>query len=686
MKRLVLRTVLPALLAIGLFSGVVYFSFLPSLRDAVMDQKRLMIRELTESAWNILARFEADEQAGRMTRDEAQRGAIEQVRSLHYGQGGKDYFWINTMHPRMIVHPYRPDLEGRDLSNFADPDGKLMFAEMVRLVERDGAGYVSYSWQWKDDPERIVPKLSYVKGFEPWGWILGTGVYTDDVEREVGRVTGRLQAAALAILAVVSLLLAVLLRTSFQAERGRLSAATALRRSEEKYRLLVESAGEAIFMSLGGEGLYANASLLRLTGYERDEFARLDPDSVVRPTAREAESGRRRWQEVMDGTSPPTRYETELVARDGSTVRVLLTISRLDVQGQVGFMAVATRLARPRELDLLTAEDATDLAAANRRLATTAALMISHGEEPVGVCRMLSDNADAAVRRAVELAVAELGPAPTAFDVMLMGSLGRAEVSLLADQDHALVFANEGPDADAHRSYFLALGGRLSRTLEAAGYARCPGGVMAGERACCRSLAEWRTTFSGWIGAQSADDLLRAKIFFDFRSALNEGRLVEELQEHLRREAPGQPRFLHLLARSILQYEPPLGAFGGFALEGGGGEDTFDVKGVMAQIVDYVRLRALQHGVVVAGTRARLAALAANGRLGDETARDLDSGFDFLLGLRLRRQAERLLNRLEPDNRLAPAALTELERRRLKEVFGHLKALQSALDHEFKGG
>ena len=181
MKRLALRAGLPALLAVSLFSGVVFFHFLPTLSRAVMDQKRLMIRELTESSWNILARYEAEERAGRLTREQAQSAAILQVRSLHYGQEGKDYFWINDLQPRMIVHPYRPDLEGEDLSAFADPHGKLIFVAMADVVRREGAGYVDYMWQWKDDPARIVPKLSYVKGFAPWGWIIGSGVYTGDL-------------------------------------------------------------------------------------------------------------------------------------------------------------------------------------------------------------------------------------------------------------------------------------------------------------------------------------------------------------------------------------------------------------------------------------------------------------------------------------------------------------------------
>lgn len=686
MKRLVLRTVLPALLAIGLFSGVVFFSFVPSLGRAIMDQKRLMIRELTESSWNILARFEAEEQAGRLTRAEAQAEAIAQVRSLHYGQEGKDYFWINDLQPRMIVHPYRPDLEGQDLSDFADPHGKLIFVEMVRVVREQGAGYVSYQWQWKDDARRIVPKLSYVKGFAPWGWIIGTGVYTDDVDAEVAAATNRLQAAALIILAVVSLLMVILLRTSFQAERGRLRTAAALRSSEEKYRSLVEAAGESIFMSVGREGLFANASMLHLVGYGRAEFADLDPAHLVRPTSEEQESGRRCWQDIVDGTAAPTRYEAELVHRDGHTVRVMLTLSRVMVQGQPGFMAVATRLAQPRELDLRTVETAEDLAAANARMATMSGLMMSHGADAQQVMRMLSANADHAARKAFELAVAELGPPPAPCELMLMGSLGRGEVSLLADQDHAIIYPDDVADPAQAQQYFLAVGRRLSEILDAAGYPYCDGGIMASEPRCCLSLGGWQQTFTRWIGNLEPDDLLQAKIFFDFRGILDQPTLTDALHHHLRREIARQPRFIHLLARSVLQYEPPLNAFGGFALEVGAGDhDVFDIKGVVAQIVDYARLRALQHGVEASGTLARLEALAGGGHLHGDTARATMDTFAFLMQLRLRHQATQVLERRPPDNRIAPAALDDHERKRLKAAFGQLKTLQTALDQQFKG-
>lgn len=288
-----------------------------------------------------------------------------------------------------------------------------------------------------------------------------------------------------------------------------------------------------------------------------------------------------------------------------------------------------------------------------------AGLMMSHGADALQVSRMLSQNADVAVRKGVELAVAELGPPPAAFEVMLMGSLGRAEVSLLADQDHAIIYPDleEGAD-EAARAYFLRLGARLSAILDAAGYPYCRGGIMSGERRCCQSLGGWQRTFAGWIHTLEAEDLLQAKIFFDFRGALGEPALLDALRDRLAREVAGEPRFLHLLARSVLQYEPPLKTFGGFALEKGEADRaTFDIKGVMAQIVDFVRLRALQHGVAATGTIERLDALAAAGQLRAETAVELAADYRFLMDLRLQRQARRLLDRLEPDNRIEPESL-----------------------------
>lgn len=107
--------------------------------------------------------------------------ALAQIKGLRYGNTGQDYFWINDLEPTMIMHPMNPALDGKKIGEIKDPNGKKLFSLMTDVCKQNGEGYVDYMWPMpgKTDP---VPKLSYVKLFKPWGWIVGTGIYLDDVD------------------------------------------------------------------------------------------------------------------------------------------------------------------------------------------------------------------------------------------------------------------------------------------------------------------------------------------------------------------------------------------------------------------------------------------------------------------------------------------------------------------------
>ncbi|TVP88053.1 MAG: methyl-accepting chemotaxis protein, partial [Pseudomonadaceae bacterium] len=162
-----------------------------------------MTRNLVASTSGVLGHYHQLERDGELTREQAQQAAMEQVRGLRYA--GQEYYWINDMQPRMIMHPTNPALEGEDLSGYRDPDGKALFNEMVAVARRSGAGLVEYRWP-KPGATDPVEKVSYVQLFEPWGWILGSGVYIDDI-----RALFRQQALqALGLVVVVALMLALL--------------------------------------------------------------------------------------------------------------------------------------------------------------------------------------------------------------------------------------------------------------------------------------------------------------------------------------------------------------------------------------------------------------------------------------------------------------------------------------------
>jgi methyl-accepting chemotaxis protein len=175
---------------------------LQQIHGDLYKAKALKTRHVVESAMGVIKHFQGLESGG-LAREEAQKQAMEVIRGLRYDQD--DYFWINDMTPVMVMHPTNPKLEGQNLSGLKDPDGKFLFNEMVALAKKSGSGQVDYRWP-KPGSDEPVPKISYVELFQPWGWILGSGIYVDDVQTEFREQALR----AVGILVVIALLLAAL--------------------------------------------------------------------------------------------------------------------------------------------------------------------------------------------------------------------------------------------------------------------------------------------------------------------------------------------------------------------------------------------------------------------------------------------------------------------------------------------
>jgi methyl-accepting chemotaxis protein len=186
---------------IGLsFIGLLGIAVLDSreLASSLKQQKQIELKHLAELALGIVKEEHAASQKGDIAVADAQKRAMIRVAALRYGNN--DYFWINDMQPRMVMHPMKPELNGSDLSANKDPNGKVLFVDFVNVVRKDGAGFVSYEWP-KPGFERPQPKLSYVVGFAPWNWVIGTGVYIDDLDAQTWASTERsLIAAGLVLL------------------------------------------------------------------------------------------------------------------------------------------------------------------------------------------------------------------------------------------------------------------------------------------------------------------------------------------------------------------------------------------------------------------------------------------------------------------------------------------------------
>jgi len=145
-------------------------------------------------SWNTIICLKKD---NKLTRKEAQEQAKAAIRKLRYGDFRQDYCWINDLNHVLLVHPFRPDLEGTNMYREQDPDGVLIVAEFVKIAREQGQGCITYQWQYYDQQDRLEPKLGCVSLFEPWGWVLGTSIYINDVEsiinqklRQIRLITG----------------------------------------------------------------------------------------------------------------------------------------------------------------------------------------------------------------------------------------------------------------------------------------------------------------------------------------------------------------------------------------------------------------------------------------------------------------------------------------------------------------
>jgi methyl-accepting chemotaxis protein len=153
-------------------------------RDELLDgRKRLLVQEV-ETAWSVIDHY--SRKVGKELEEEkAKVLAMEAIKDLRYD--GSQYFWINDTGPTMVMHPFKPELNGKDLSGTKDPNGIALFVEMAKVVKKSGAGFVPYQWA-KPGSESAVDKLSYVRLHPQWNWIVGTGLYMDDLQAEISRI------------------------------------------------------------------------------------------------------------------------------------------------------------------------------------------------------------------------------------------------------------------------------------------------------------------------------------------------------------------------------------------------------------------------------------------------------------------------------------------------------------------
>jgi CBS domain-containing protein len=318
-----------------------------------------------------------------------------------------------------------------------------------------------------------------------------------------------------------------------------------------------------------------------------------------------------------------------------------------------------------------------------RRLAST---LMAQGIGAETLTQFISTLNDLVTVRVLELTADELEVPTVPMCWIALGSEGRLEQTFSTDQDNGIVFeAGEG-DVEHVRQALLPFARAVNDRLDACGFVRCRGDVMAGNPRWCMTLAEWTRTFSHWIHEPDPRDLLNAAIFFDLRPIYGSEVLAERLREWLLGAAAERPVFLRLMAENALQCRPPLGIFRDFVYDGASKElpHTLDLKMYGTRpFVDAARILSLAHRVPHTNTAERLRAADDAVGFGAESLAGVIDGFYFIHLLRLR-------NQCRPGvpaggmNRVDPRDLNDLDRQVLKQAFRQARRLQArlALDYQ----
>ena len=320
-------------------------------------------------------------------------------------------------------------------------------------------------------------------------------------------------------------------------------------------------------------------------------------------------------------------------------------------------------------------------------------LLVQYLEQEVSISfisTIMTEINDEIIRRCILLAITEMkqsgrGEPPCEFAYLGLGSQGRGEQLLRTDQDSGLIYAdqkNESKDEEV-QAYFLEFAQLVTGKLATAGFAYCPGNMMASNPKWCQPLEKWKAHFGSWINEPKSEHLLHSSIFFDYRSVYGDASLAEQLTEFIFERLEGSQIFLNFLARAALQNPAPLTFFRNFMVERSGEhKNQFDLKArAMMPLTDAARVLVLEaRQGKINNTFRRFEFMAEKEPRNAELYHEAAKAYEYLIRLR----AMIGLQRKDSGRYIKPDELSRLQRILLRNTFTPVKEIQTLLEVRFQ--
>ena len=325
---------------------------------------------------------------------------------------------------------------------------------------------------------------------------------------------------------------------------------------------------------------------------------------------------------------------------------------------------------------IAAATSSKDIADALKTLPTLSNSLLADGVDGHLIAAVISGEYRNALSRAAILAEAMMkGPPPRPYTVLVLGSAGRGESLLAADQDHAIVYADGEKGGKEARAWFKTLGGHISDILDEAGIPYCKGGVMSKNDKWCRSLSGWRKAIGKWVRNATPEDVLSVDIFFDAQPVHGDMSLAAELRKAMADRSTRNADFLKLLAGSAAEANKGTTLLGGLRTE----EGRFNMKTyVLLPLVETLRVLSISRGVIYRSSARRAESLRQGKKVPPEVPL-LAEDIHLALKLVLRQQIKDISAGLPPTTLVEPETMTKDEQRLLKSVLGRVGILDSLL-------
>ena len=323
--------------------------------------------------------------------------------------------------------------------------------------------------------------------------------------------------------------------------------------------------------------------------------------------------------------------------------------------------------------EIAFAEDGAALAVAWAHLPDVTGQLLGEDVDARDIAAVISREICAITRRAAALAEDRMradgkGEAPVPYAVMVLGSGGRGESLLAADQDNAIVYEGGGDEA-ANDAWFEQLASHMADTLDTAGIPYCKGGVMARNGQWRKTISGWKEQVDEWIRRSRPADLLNVDIFYDLVPVHGTLALADEIWTYAFDRAAPAPDFAKLLAETAGDFRPPIGLFGGLKTQDG----RLDLKsGGLLPVVTAARVLAIRHHVLARATPERLAGIRALGLGSEAEFNRLIHAHAVILKAILRQQIADLHSGAKLSNQIEVKRLDKEQASELKDALGAL--------------